>query len=99
MSNENDELGDDFFEHAIKSSVRKRLKQGEPKSGEDFVALRKFLRMTQNEFAIALGISVSTLRSWEQGARWPEGPAIALISIAAAYPRIIRERLRKAQAA
>ena len=99
MSEDMDELGGDFFEHAIKSSVRKRLRQGDPKSGEDFVALRKFLRMTQNEFAIALGISVSTLRSWEQGTRWPEGPAIALLSIAAAHPRIIRQRLREAQAA
>lgn len=99
MSDGTEELDDDFFEHAIKSTVRKRLRQGRPESGDDFVALRKFLRMTQEEFALALGISVSTLRSWEQGTRWPEGPAIALISIAASHPRIIRQRLREAQAA
>lgn len=93
------ELDDRFFDHAIKSSVRKRLKNGDFESAEDIVALRKFIRMTQEEFALALGISVSTLRSWEQGVRWPEGPAIALLSIAACHPRIIHERLKRARAA
>ena len=33
---------------------------------------------------------------WEQGRRKPEGPAIALLRIAARHPRIIRENLRSA---
>ena len=48
------------------------------------------------EFARAIGISVHTLRNWEQGRRQPEGPAIALLRIAARHPRIIRENLESA---
>ncbi len=94
-----EELDEDFFGHAISSAVRKRLRNGTFQSEKDFVSLRKYVQMTQEQFALALGISVSTLRSWEQGVRWPEGPALALLSIAASYPRIIHERLKRTQAA
>jgi putative transcriptional regulator len=43
-----------------------------------------------------MGISVHTLRNWEQGRRRPEGAAIALLRIAARHPRIIRENLKSA---
>lgn len=43
-----------------------------------------------------MGISVHTLRNWKQGRRTPEGPALALLRIAAKYPRIIRENLEPA---
>jgi hypothetical protein len=33
-----------------------------------------------------LGISVSTLRNWEQGRRQPEGAARVLLRVAAKYP-------------
>lgn len=65
-------------------------------SGSDVAALRRFVGMTQVEFAQAMGISVHTLRNWEQGRRKPEGPAVALLRIAARHPRIIRESLRAA---
>ena len=44
-------------------------------------------------FADALGISVHTLRNWEQGRRHPEGPALALLRIAARHPRVLQENL------
>jgi putative transcriptional regulator len=56
-------------------------------------ALRRFIGLTQSDFAKAMGISVHTLRNWEQGRRTPEGPALALLRIAARHPRIIRENL------
>jgi DNA-binding transcriptional regulator YiaG len=64
--------------------------------GEDIAALRRFVGLTQTQFAQAMGISVHTLRNWEQGRRHPEGPAIALLRIAARHPRIIRENLESA---
>lgn len=79
---------------AIPARVRKRLMQGRFESGEDVAALRRFVGLTQVQFARAMGISVHTLRNWEQGRRSPEGPAIALLRIAARHPRIIRENLR-----
>ena len=60
--------------------------RGRFESGEDIVALRRFVGLTQADFARAIEISVHTLRNWEQGRRRPEGPAIALLRIAARHP-------------
>lgn len=90
------ELTDRDFARAIPARVRRRLVSGLFESGEDVVALRKFVGLSQAQFARAMGISVHTLRNWEQGRRHPEGPAIALLRIAARHPRIIRENLESA---
>jgi putative transcriptional regulator len=81
---------------AIPARLRKRLILGQFESGEDVSALRRFVGLTQTQFAQAMGISVHTLRNWEQGRRRPDGPAIALLRIAARHPRIIRENLESA---
>lgn len=87
------ELTEADFAAAIPARVRERLVQGKVASGSDIVALRHFVRLTQVKFAEAMGISVHTLRNWEQDRRRPEGPALALLRIAARHPRIIRESL------
>ncbi len=60
---------------------------GEP----DPRAIRSRLRLTQEEFAAALCISVKTLRNWEQGRREPSGPAMRLLQIADKHPEILLE--------
>ena len=90
------ELTEEQLARAIPRRLRNRLMQGRFESGDDIAALRSFVGMTQEEFARAVGISVHTLRNWEQGRRKPEGPAIALLRIAARHPRIIRESLETA---
>ena len=90
------ELTSEQLARAIPARVRKRLMLGQFESGEDIAALRRFVGLTQTQFAQAMGISVHTLRNWEQGRRHPEGPAIALLRIAARHPRIIRENLESA---
>ena len=90
------ELTSEQLARAIPARVRKRLMLGQFESGEDIAALRHFVGLTQTQFAQAMGISVHTLRNWEQGRRHPEGPAIALLRIAARHPRIIRENLESA---
>lgn len=90
------ELTDDDFASAIPARLRRRLIKGKFEAGSDIVALRRFVRLTQEQFARAMGISVGTLRNWEQGRRTPDGPAIALLRIAAKYPRIIRENVESA---
>jgi DNA-binding transcriptional regulator YiaG len=90
------ELTEKDFENAIPSRIRKRLIQGKFESGKDVAALRHFVQLTQEQFSQALGISVHTLRNWEQGRRMPEGPALALLRIAAKHPRIIRESIESA---
>lgn len=90
------ELTDRAFAKAIPARVRRRLVAGLFETGDDVVALRRFVGLSQAQFARAVGISVHTLRNWEQGRRHPEGPAIALLRIAARHPRIIRENLSSA---
>ena len=60
---------------------------------DDLIATARPPTATQEQFAVALGISVHTLRNWEQGRRSPEGPALALLRIAARHPRVLRENL------
>ncbi len=90
------ELTDDQFERALPRSKRKRFMAGEFRSGSDIKDLRAFIGLTQEQFALAMGISVYTLRNWEQDRRRPEGPALALLRIAARHPRIIRENVQSA---
>jgi len=77
----------------ISARVRRRIMAGDIQSGEDVSAVRRFVDLSQSQFAQAMGISVHTLRNWEQGRRRPNGAAIALLRIAARHPRIIRENL------
>ena len=96
MTDEMPELTEEDFASAIPARLRKRLIKGQFEGGQDIAALRRFVRLTQEQFAKAMGISVHTLRNWEQGRRTPEGPALALLRIAAKHPRIIRENLESA---
>lgn len=55
----------------------------------DVRSIRSRYRLSQAKFADMLGISVSTLRNWEQGRRKPEGAARVLLRVAAQYPNAI----------
>ena len=57
--------------------------------------LRKSLDMTQSEFSQWLGVSVNTVRNWEQGKRGPSGPAAALLGLVEVIPDEIAKALRK----
>jgi putative transcriptional regulator len=61
----------------------------------DVKRIRASLRQSQPQFAQMIGISVSTLRNWEQGRRIPEGPARALLLVAARHPKTVAESLRR----
>jgi putative transcriptional regulator len=89
------ELIAEDFERALTRNQRLRIGRGELASG-DVAALRRFIGLTQAAFASALGISVHTLRNWEQDRRTPEGPALALLRIAARHPRVVRENVKRA---
>lgn len=55
----------------------------------DVKSIRAQYKLSQQEFAALLGISVKTLRNWEQGRRSPEGPARVLLLVAAKHPEAI----------
>lgn len=59
----------------------------------DAKSIREKLKVSQMEFALMIGVSVATLRNWEQGRRTPDGPALALLRVAARNPRAVAEAL------
>ncbi len=59
----------------------------------DVKNIRAKIGMTQNEFASAFGISVSTLRHWERGDRTPHGPALVLLNVVAKEPQAVLNAL------
>ena len=59
----------------------------------DVKNIRARVGMSQNEFASAFGISVSTLRHWERGDRTPHGPALVLLNVVAKDPKAVLKAL------
>jgi putative transcriptional regulator len=51
--------------------------------------IREQYGLSQDKFATLMGISVATLRNWEQGRRRPEGPARVLLRVAATHPDVL----------
>jgi putative transcriptional regulator len=90
-----EELTREQLGRALTRAQRKRIMAGKLEPG-DVAALRKFVCLTQERFAEALGISVHTLRNWEQERVQPDGPGLAWLRIAARHPRIVRENVNSA---
>jgi len=89
------ELTREELGRALTRAQRQRIIAGKLEPG-DVAALRRFICLTQEQFAEALGISVHTLRNWEQDRVKPDGPGLALLRIAARHPRIVRENVNTA---
>lgn len=90
----------DFKE--LLSSVREagKIKRGEMAPSRQFQfapadvkRVRAGLGLSQSEFALLIGVSAATLQNWEQGRRRPEGPARALLRIAATHPEAVLDAL------
>ncbi len=55
--------------------------------------VRERLDVSQDEFAVMIGVSIRTLQNWEQGRRQPVGPAKALLTIASRNPAAVLDAL------
>lgn len=55
----------------------------------DVPEIRKTLGLSQPEFARFMGVSVATLRNWEQERREPQGPARSLLLVARKQPEAV----------
>lgn len=95
----------DFQELLASVKEAGRIKRGEQEpvrkfevKAEDVKAIRAKLNKSQSEFALMIGVSVSTLQNWEQGRRQPEGPARALLKVASVNPRAVAAVLDPSQA-
>lgn len=76
--------------HAEGKSVKAVIHDVSPM---DVKAIRGKVGMTQREFAASFGISLGTLRHWEQGDRQPHGPARVLLNVVAKEPKAVLSAL------
>lgn len=90
-------MKDELFQELLES-VRQggAILRGDAKPSRSFAVsdpnvrgIRSRYGMTQEGFARLIGISVATLRNWEQGRRRPEGPARVLLQIAERSPEAV----------
>ena len=86
----NDELFNELVESVRQGGAILRGKAKPSRAFEiaapDVKRIRAQYQLSQSEFAALMGISVATLRNWEQGRRAPEGPARVLLQVAAKHP-------------
>jgi putative transcriptional regulator len=61
----------------------------------DVLAVRERYGLSQSKFAALMGISVGSLRNWEQGRRQPEGSARVLLQVVAHYPEQVLDAVRR----
>ena len=71
----------------------------EKPTAADVPAIRKELGLSQPEFAGFMGVSVGTLRNWEQSRREPQGPARALLLVASKQPAAVKAAFESVKAA
>ena len=96
-------MNEKLFEELMKSVEQGgAIMRGEMKASRTFdhdqpnvQSIRKNFGLSQEKFAILLGISPSTLRNWEQGRRKPEEPARVLLKVAATHPEAILDALHR----
>jgi len=95
-------MNEELFQELI-TSVHEggAILRGETQPSRSFEAetpdvrqIRDGYSLSQPEFAALLGISVGTLRNWEQGRRAPEGPARVLLRVAAQHPKAVWDVVR-----
>jgi putative transcriptional regulator len=62
-------------------------------------ALRRSLKLTQEEFANRFGLPLGTIRDWEQGTHRPDRAAQVLLRVIAKDPNAVIRALRERSAA
>jgi len=94
MNNKDFEMLKASIEEAgqIRKGVRKAARITKIEAPE-ITGIREKLHMTQERFAMMIGVSHRTLQNWEQGRRHPVGPAQALLCVAAKNPNAVKKAL------
>ncbi len=96
-------MKDELFDELIQSVKEGgAILRGEKEPSRRFVIpipdiklVRDSFGLSQENFARMLGISPSTLQSWEQGRKNPAGPARLLLQIAAKHPEAVLDTIQK----
>ena len=81
------------FQQDLLASVR-QMRQGNAAKVTkvklpDAAVARAKVGLSQQDFALLLGVSPRTLQDWEQGRREPTGAARTLLRVAVANPKVL----------
>ena len=77
---------DDAIAHAKGKTTRVKEHRMEP---IDVKSIRQKTGMSQQRFCATFGISIGTLRHWEQGLRSPRGAARVLLKVVESNPKAV----------
>jgi len=77
---------EDAIAHAKGRKARAKEHRMDP---IDVKSIRKKTGMSQQRFCASVGISIGTLRHWEQGLRSPRGAARVLLKVVEHNPRAV----------
>lgn len=61
----------------------------------DIKALRKKLKLTQNEFAYFIHASPRAVQHWEQKTRQPDGPTLVLLQVLEQNPKAVWKAIQE----
>lgn len=84
------DLGSELLESVRQMKAEKKSQIHNIDVG-DIVEARYKVGLSQDQFAVLLGVSKRTLQDWEQGRREPSGAAKSLIAIAMKRPDVLLE--------
>jgi putative transcriptional regulator len=86
-------FGEDLLQsaHEAVAIAKGRRKPARRFSAEqiDVSLIRKKMKLSQSEFAEKFGLSVATLRDWEQGRRSPDNTARTLLAVIERRPEAV----------
>ena len=87
------DIGQEILEsiRAIKRREGKRYRIDLP---YDPKAIRERMQLGPSAFASLLGVSLRTVRYWEEGKRQPSGASKALLAVAAKRPDVLLEVMK-----
>lgn len=80
-----------------RGAVKLKITRVEMPTARNVADIRKRLGLSQEAFAVFLGVSIGTLRNWEQGRREPQGAARALLLVAEKKPQAFLEAFKMAR--
>jgi putative transcriptional regulator len=82
------EAGRDLFAELMEGAADIRAGRGKVVYSP-VIAARKNTGLSEADFASLLGVSLRTLKAWEQGRKQPSGAAITVLAIAREHPEIL----------
>jgi putative transcriptional regulator len=83
----------DAIAHARGGIVGARVRRLRVPNDIDVRVIRQKLGLSQREFALQFGVSLGTVRHWEQERHVPDGPARVLLRVIDREPEAVKRAL------